>query len=148
MSQLLDAFKIKPLDLEPIFEQWKDAPVFQGKPKKDMPLDDWLEAIRAGCVERKIPRDYWHKVGYHYLGKNARARMDEVKRVMRNMHGGKYKWNWKTFKVAMHNMGCKLKLRSKPICSWMGMRTHCVVPFFVSFRGHRSEEDCQLRGSD
>lgn len=110
MSQILSAFKIKPLELEPIFESWKDAPVFQGKPKKDLPVDEWLNVMKAGCVQRKLPRDYWHKVAYHYLGKNAKARLDEVKRVMRNMHGGKYKWNWKTFKIAMRNMGCKFKV--------------------------------------
>lgn len=129
MSQFLDAFKIKPLDLEPIFESWKDAPVFQGKPKKDMPVDEWLAVMKAGCVERKVPKDYWHKVAYHYLGKNAKARLDEVKHVMRNMHGGKYRWNWKTFKVAMRNMGCKFSFSFSEfkVCLGVGLTAFCFV---------------------
>ncbi|KAI0075236.1 hypothetical protein K474DRAFT_1709206 [Panus rudis PR-1116 ss-1] len=126
MSQFLDAFKIKPFDLDPIFDTWKDAPLFQGNPKKDLPVDEWLDRIKQGCIERKVPRDYWHKVAYHYLGKNAKSRMDEVKRVMKNMHGGKYKWNWKAFKVAMRNMGWDIdpkkteeyQVESKPSGIW------------------------------
>ena len=103
---VLNAFKIKPFDLEPIFASWSDAPLFLGNPKKDPPVNDWLDQIKAGCIERRVPKDYWHKVGQHYLGAKARKRLDEVKLVMKNMHGGKYKWNWQAFKIAMRNMGC------------------------------------------
>lgn len=123
---MLDAFKIQPFDLEPTFASWSDAPVFLGNPKKDPPVEDWLAQIKAGCIERKVPRDYWHKVGQHYLGPKARARLDEVKMVMKNMHGGKYKWNWKSFKVAMRNMGWDIdasqtediEVQSKPSGLW------------------------------
>lgn len=109
---VLDAFKIKPFDLEPVFASWPDGPRFLGNPKKDPSVDDWLAQIKAGCLERRVPKDYWHKVGQHYLGEKARKRLDEVKLVMKNMHGGKYKWNWKSFKIAMRNMGCTLYSRS------------------------------------
>jgi len=26
---------------------------------------------------------------------------------MAKVHGGKYRWNWKKFKIAMRNMGCE-----------------------------------------
>ncbi|THV03462.1 hypothetical protein K435DRAFT_278619 [Dendrothele bispora CBS 962.96] len=71
---ILDGFKIKPLDLEPIYDSWPNAPKFVGNPKKDPPVDDWLRQIRAGCVQRNVPREYWHKVAQHYLGDRAKAR--------------------------------------------------------------------------
>jgi len=45
---------------------------------------------------------------------------------MKNMHGGKYKWNWKAFKVAMRNMGWdidssqteEIEVESKPSGLW------------------------------
>ncbi|KZT67888.1 hypothetical protein DAEQUDRAFT_751533 [Daedalea quercina L-15889] len=123
---VLDAFKIKPFDLDPVFASWLDAPRFLGNPKKDPPVNDWLAQIKAGCIERKVPKDYWHKVGQHYLGEKARKRLDEVKLVMKNMHGGKYKWNWKSFKTAMRNMGWDIepertetiKVKSRPSGLW------------------------------
>ncbi|KAH9837645.1 uncharacterized protein C8Q71DRAFT_554406 [Rhodofomes roseus] len=110
---VLDAFKIKPFDLAPVFVSWSDAPRFLGNPRKDPPVNDWLAQIKAGCIERKVPKDYWHKVGQHYLGEKARKRLDEVKLVMKNMHGGKYKWNWKSFKTAMRNMGWDIDTEKK-----------------------------------
>lgn len=104
---MLNAFKVQPFDLEPVFASWPSAPRFTGNPKKDLSVDDWLAQIKAGCVERKVPKDVWYKVGQHYMGDKAKARLDEVKAVMKAMHGGKFKWNWKTYKVAMRNMGCK-----------------------------------------
>ena len=109
MSALVEAFKIKPFELEPIYSTWPSAPIFAGNPKRDMPVDDWLKEIKEGCLARKVPKEYWHKVGQHYLGPNAKARFDELKAVMKNMHGGRYNWNWKRFKVAMRNMGCKFR---------------------------------------
>ncbi|KAI0742456.1 hypothetical protein C8Q80DRAFT_1108841 [Daedaleopsis nitida] len=123
---MLNAFKIKPFDLEPIYAQWTDAPRFVGNPKKDLPVDDWLKQIKAGCVERKVPREYWHKLAQHYLAGQAKTRFDELKLVMKNMHGGKYRWTWKNFKIAMRNMGWDIdsqrteaiKVESKPSGLW------------------------------
>lgn len=71
---MLNAFKIKPYDLEPVFASWTDGPIFKGNPKKDMPVDEWLDQIKAGCVERKIPEEYWYKVAQHFMGPKAKAR--------------------------------------------------------------------------
>ncbi len=71
---MLDAFKIKPFDLEPIFASWVDGPRFTGNPKKDPPVDEWLNQIKEGCVQRKVPQEYWHKVGRHFMEPKARAR--------------------------------------------------------------------------
>ncbi|KAN0118126.1 hypothetical protein V8E52_005387 [Russula decolorans] len=102
---MLDAFKLKEFDLEPVFESWKNPPRFLGNPKKDPPVDTWLDQVKEGCVERKIPKEYWHKVGQRFLGEKARKRLDELKEVLRNLHGGSYRWDWKKFKTAMRNMG-------------------------------------------
>jgi len=101
---MLEAFKLKPFDLEPIYTSWSDGPRFVGNPTKDGPVDDWLSTIKAGSVERKVPQEYWHKVGQHFMGEQAKARLDELKLVMGKVHGGKYRWNWKRYKVAMRNM--------------------------------------------
>ncbi|KAG6853421.1 hypothetical protein C0991_004534 [Blastosporella zonata] len=102
---MLNAFKIKPYDLEPVFATWSDGPVFEGNPKKDLPVDEWLDKIKAGCEERKIPEEYWYKVAQHFMGPKAKARLDELKAVIVQVHGGKYRWSWKKFKVAMESMG-------------------------------------------
>ena len=106
MSAIVDVFKIKPFDLEPIYDSWPSAPIFQGNPSRDQPVDDWLAQVKEGCLARRVPKEYWHKVAQHYLGPHARARFDELKAVMRTLHGGRYMWNWKRFKCAMRNMGC------------------------------------------
>jgi hypothetical protein len=106
ITRMLQAFKIKPLDLEPVFASWPNGPRFVGNPKQDPNVDNWLGQIKEGCLERKVPKEYWHKVGRHFLGERARARLDELKLVMKKVHGGNYRWNWKKFKVAMRNMGC------------------------------------------
>jgi len=126
MSVILGAFKVKEIDLEPIFASWTTAPIFNGNPKRDLAVDEWLEAIKAGCKQRSIPRAYWHKVAYNYMGKGAKARLDELKKVMRNLVGGKFRWNWKTFKVAMRNLGWDIdpkkteafEVQSKPSGVW------------------------------
>ncbi|KAI0351230.1 hypothetical protein OH77DRAFT_963210 [Trametes cingulata] len=102
---MLSAFKIKPYDLEPVYAEWTNPPKFLGNPKKDPPVNDWLKQIKAGCIERKVPREYWHKVAQHYMEGKAKARFEELKLVMKNMHGGKYRWTWKNYKIAMRNMG-------------------------------------------
>jgi hypothetical protein len=107
---MLNAFRIKPFDLVPVYASWKNGPSFNGNPKKDPPVSDWLEQIKAGCVERKVPEEYWHRVAQHFMGEKAKARLDELKKVMAKMHGGRYRWTWKKFKIAMCNMGCKSSL--------------------------------------
>ncbi|KZV71757.1 hypothetical protein PENSPDRAFT_684383 [Peniophora sp. CONT] len=104
---ILDAFKLDEFNLKPILEIWdaQNPPRFYGKTDVDPPVDIWLDAIKAGCLERGVPEGYWHKVGQHYLGPRARERYNELKRVMRTMHGGKYRFDWKRFKVAMRSMG-------------------------------------------
>lgn len=102
---MLSAFKQKPFDLEPIFAAWHKPPMFHGDSKKDLPVETWLEAIRAGCVERQVPEEYWYKVGKKYLGPKAAGRFNELKTVITTMNGGKYRWTWKRFKTAMTNMG-------------------------------------------
>ncbi|KAF9231511.1 hypothetical protein BU15DRAFT_82301 [Melanogaster broomeanus] len=102
---MLEAFKIKEFDLNPIFESWVNPPMFYGESKKDMSVDDWLNQIKTGCVERKVPEEYWHKVAQHFMGEKAKFRLVELKNVMAKVNGGKYRWSWKKFKIAMKNMG-------------------------------------------
>ncbi|KAF8811908.1 hypothetical protein BYT27DRAFT_7133669 [Phlegmacium glaucopus] len=102
---MLNAFKLKPFNLEPIFAEWIDGPVFLGNPKKDLPVDEWLEKVREGCIERGVPEEYWYKVAQHFMGPKAKARLDQLKQVIVKVHGGKYRWTWKKFKVAVQNMG-------------------------------------------
>jgi len=110
-SKMLDAFKLKPFDLESIYESWTDAPVFTGNSKKDPPVEAWMEKIKEGCIERKVPEECWHKVAQHYMGDLAKARLDEVKKVMTQVQGGKYRWTWKKYKVAMTSMSWKIDSR-------------------------------------
>ncbi|KAI5118712.1 hypothetical protein M0805_004512 [Coniferiporia weirii] len=100
---MLEALRIKPYDLDGLYASWTDAPVFNGKAKDD-PVA-WLDAIKAGCKERKVPKDYWYRVGRHYLGQKPRERLDELGRVMQQMTGNKHVWNWKKFKIAVQNIG-------------------------------------------
>ncbi|KAL1687722.1 hypothetical protein GGG16DRAFT_95481 [Schizophyllum commune] len=102
---MLDAFKLKGFDLEPVYAEWKDGPKFTGDPKRDKPVDEWLEEIKAGCKARGVPKECWHKVGQHFMGDKARARLDELKAVMAKVNGGSYRWTWEKFKIAMRNMG-------------------------------------------
>ncbi|KAI0087690.1 hypothetical protein BDY19DRAFT_985826 [Irpex rosettiformis] len=139
MSAIVEAFKIKPFDLEPIYATWPSAPIFSGNPMRDVPVDDWLKMIKEGCLARKVPKEYWHKVGQRYLGPHAKARFDELKAVMRNMHGGRYNWNWKRFKIAMRNMGWEIdaakteeiKVQTKPSGVW----------WIIGKRGEEKEKD-------
>ena len=103
---MLDAFKVKEFDLDPVLDSWKNPPRFLGNPKKDPPVDTWLDQVKEGCLERKIPKEYWYKVGQRFLGDKAKKRLEELKEVLRNLHGGNYRWDWKRFKIAMRNMGC------------------------------------------
>ncbi|KAJ7655308.1 hypothetical protein DFH06DRAFT_992839 [Mycena polygramma] len=100
---MLEAFKIKPFDLEPVYAAWT-GPRFLGDPKKDPPVDDWLQEIKDGCIKQNVPKEYWHTCAQHFMGDKAKARLTELKKVMAQVHGGHYRWNWKKFKVAMRNM--------------------------------------------
>lgn len=127
MSSFLDAFR-KTFDLEAALSEWTDAPVFNGNPKKDLPVSVWLERIRAGCVSRKIPEDHWVKVAQHFMGSDARTRLVELKEVITKVHGGQYRWTWQKFKVAMENMGWEIDrskketIRFSKTGSWWRMR--------------------------
>lgn len=126
MSQMLDMFKLKPYDLNALYTEWADGPMFYGDSKKDLPVQAWMDQIRAGCVERKVPEQCWHKVAQHYMGPMAKSRLEEVKKVMAQVQGAKYKWDWKKFRVAMTSMSWKtdsrkmeaLKLEKKSGGSW------------------------------
>ena len=111
---MLEAFKIKEFDLNPVFESWANPPMFYGERKKDVSVDDWLDQIKSGCVERKVPEECWHKVAQHYMGPKAKARLTELKNVMAQINGGKYRWSWKKFRIAMKNMGCTQRLSRSP----------------------------------
>ncbi|KAK0505324.1 hypothetical protein EDD18DRAFT_332851 [Armillaria luteobubalina] len=100
---VLDAFKLKSYDLEPVYAAWKNAPTFFGD-GRDESIDDWLKKVKDGCQERNVPKEYWHKVAQNYMGEKAKARLDELKVVMRKVHGGNYRWNWQKFKIAMRNL--------------------------------------------
>jgi len=134
----------KPFDFDAAMAEWKNPgpPVFKGVGKKDPIVDAWLDDIKAGCVERKIPKDSWHLVGQRGLGSKAKSRFKEVDQVMMKMHDGKYKWNWKKFKVAMKNMGCEWNPRFfasclplSPLADWR----------FSDLRGYGSQESRGLQ---
>ena len=82
---MLDAFKLKEFDLEPVFESWKNPPRFLGNPKKDPPVDTWLDQVKEGCLERKVPKEYWHKVGQRFLGDKARKRLAMAHRALESL---------------------------------------------------------------
>lgn len=100
---VLDAFKLKSYDLEPVYAAWQNPPTFFGD-GRDESIDDWLKKVKDGCQERSVPKEYWHKVAQKYMGEKAKARLDELKVVMRKVHGGNYRWNWEKFKIAMRNL--------------------------------------------
>ena len=132
----------KPFDLDAAMAEWKNPgpPVFKGVGKKDPVVDAWLDDIKAGCTERKIPKDSWHLVAQMSLGSKAKARFNEVNQVMMKMHDGKYKWNWKRFKVAMKNMGCELNSRFT-VRSLFPLFLHLVAEIFIL-------ADCYLSSGD
>ncbi|KAJ7356806.1 hypothetical protein DFH08DRAFT_850138 [Mycena albidolilacea] len=119
---MLEAFKIKPFDLEPVYADWTPAPRFLGDPKKDPPVDNWLEEIKNGCTKQNVPKEYWHTCAQHFMGDQAKARLTELKKVMAQVHGGQYRWNWKKFKVAMRNMSWDIdtsKTEAVRVSWWM-----------------------------
>ncbi|KIY65660.1 hypothetical protein CYLTODRAFT_492163 [Cylindrobasidium torrendii FP15055 ss-10] len=104
MSGFLDAFKVKPIPLERVYETWTPPPpTFTGSSTQN--VDTWLATIKEGCTKHNVPKESWHRVAEHYMAPKARARLDELHEVMAKVHGGKYKWNWEKYSVAMKNMG-------------------------------------------
>lgn len=154
---MLEAFKIKPYDLEPVFASWTDGPIFKGNTKKDMPVDEWLDKIEAGCKERKIPEEYWYKVAQHFLGPKAKARLEELKAVIVQVHGGKYRWSWKKFRVAMQSMGWGIDKAetetikvSKTTGSWWTLKKKVCTEPVAAEESHRlvpSRSNSSFRGS-
>lgn len=100
---VLDAFKLKPYDLEPVYAAWENPPMFYGDGRNES-VDDWLKKVKNGCQERNVPKECWHRVAQKYMGEKAKTRLDELKVVMRKVHGGNYRWNWEKFKIAMRNL--------------------------------------------
>lgn len=107
---LREVFSPKPYDFTTLFTSWPDAPIFTGHLKKDGPVSDWLQKIKTGCKLRKVPKVIRHDVAEHYLNGKAKKRFESLKVVMRNLHGGKYKWDWKKFEIAMVHMCCEFCL--------------------------------------
>ena len=70
---MFEAFKIKEFDLQPIYEEWKDGPVFDGN-TKDLSVEEWLDEIKDGCTERGVPEEYWYKVAQNFMEPKAKAR--------------------------------------------------------------------------
>ncbi|KZP27979.1 hypothetical protein FIBSPDRAFT_886200 [Athelia psychrophila] len=130
MSQIIDMFKVKLYDLDTLYTGWTDGPMFYGDSKKDLPVQAWMDQIKADCIERKVPEQCWHKVAQHFMGPMATSRFDEVKKVMAQVQGSKYKWDWKKFRVAMTSMSWKtdsrkmepLKIEKKSGGSWFVSR--------------------------
>ncbi|EPQ55632.1 hypothetical protein GLOTRDRAFT_93229 [Gloeophyllum trabeum ATCC 11539] len=124
MSMFLDMFKITPFDLEPVLATWTDGPKFSGNRKKDPPVAVWLEQVKAGCVQRQVPEEYWHEVAEHFMGKKAKKRFNAVKKVLYEMNGESYRWTWKKFKLLMCSVGwdidpkATLTVEHKPSGGW------------------------------
>lgn len=58
-------------------------------------------------LTRDSPEQCWHKVAQHFMGPMAKSRLEEVKKVMAQVQGEKYRWDWRKFKIAMTSMSCK-----------------------------------------
>ncbi|KAH9936912.1 hypothetical protein B0H21DRAFT_825475 [Amylocystis lapponica] len=88
---MLSVFKSKPTfdpsKLGAILAAWPAASApkrFYGKPKKDLPIDEWLALIAAAA--------------------RPRERVEELERVMRCVYGHHWGWKWGSFGVALKNM--------------------------------------------
>jgi len=122
---MLNVFRIKPFNLQPIYEEWQDGPCFNGNPK-DISVEEWLDQIKEGCIKRGVPEEFWYKVAQRFMGPKARARpvelffqtsrnltaphrLDELKQVISKVYGGKYRWTWKKFRIALLSMSCMFR---------------------------------------
>ncbi len=101
----MDFFLSKPFELQPVYDKWTDAPLFNGKANQ---LDAWLIAMEKGCTSRRVPRDLWCEVAQHYMGSRATRRFSEVNKVFCHSYGGEYKWKWNNFRLAMEGITCKV----------------------------------------
>ena len=109
---LREAFALKPFDYDAIFASWPDAPIFTGRLTKDGPVEEWLAKMKEGFKKHDVPKQIRHNVAQNYLQGRAKKRFEDLKVVMKNMHRGKYRWNWKRFKIAMIHMGCEATVSS------------------------------------
>ena len=82
----------------------KAPPRFLGKPKKDLPVDDWLAKVAEACVASGIPQKLWHEVARHFMSDDARRRVEEVEKVMQTAFGHTWGWKWSSFGVALKNI--------------------------------------------
>ena len=80
---------------------------FLGRPKKDLPIDEWLALVAIAARAHGIPQAFWHEVARHFMSDRARARVEELEQVMYRVYGPKWAWRWATFGVALKNMGCE-----------------------------------------
>ena len=55
--------------------------------------------------------------------------LDQLKQVIVKVHGGKYRWTWKKFKIAVQNMGCE--------SFFFGMEFYLKIIMFFYIREHR-----------
>lgn len=79
-------------------------PRFLGKPKKDLPVDDWLAKVAEVCVASGVPQKLWHEVARHFMSDDARRRVEEVEKVMQTAFGHTWGWKWSSFSVALKNI--------------------------------------------
>ena len=129
---MLDAFRMKAFYLQPIYEKWQDGPYFNGNPK-DISVEEWLDKIKEGCIKYGVPEGYWYKVAQHFMGPaaikrpvellfqtsgnlTAPHRLEELKQI----HGKKYRWTWKKFRIAILDMGCMF-------CSTLGITSESLT---------------------
>ncbi|KAH9925660.1 uncharacterized protein BXZ73DRAFT_49800 [Epithele typhae] len=106
-------------NLESALKDWDASapdhlvPEFRGKPKRkdDPSAAAWLALVEGACAARKIPRAHWPAVALHFMGKKPRARVGEVEKVMRALHGEGWAWTWANFSAAVKNMGWNIDER-------------------------------------
>ena len=97
----------KPFDVDAFCSSWKDAPVFCGERKGTLRVQEWLKKIEARCREHKVHERHWHHVGQRYMDPHALEKLAGVEKVMKNVRGTSFKFDWKKFKAAMESMNCR-----------------------------------------
>jgi len=126
---MLDAFRMKAFDLQPIYEGWQDGPYFTGNPE-DISVGEWLDKIKEGCIKYGVPEGYWYRVAQHFMGPAAIKRpvellfqtsgnltvphrLEKLKHRNSQIHGREHRWTWKEF-LDVLDMGCMF-------CSTLGI---------------------------
>ncbi|KZT05062.1 uncharacterized protein LAESUDRAFT_727316 [Laetiporus sulphureus 93-53] len=114
---MLSAFKSRFISEAPTVEallaSWPAGaapPRFQGKPKKDLPVDAWLAKVAEACAAQKVPKTRWHEIARHYMSEDVKRKLDEVEKVMRCVSGEKWHWKWSSFGVALRSISCDPKM--------------------------------------